>query len=262
MRRYLRTLLRFWAAAVGAEMEYRTNFVMAAVTSASMLAGSLFGLSLFYQNGYAMGDWSWPQVLIVMGLYTLLDGVQVTLLAPNRQRITEYVREGTLDFVLLKPIDSQFVVSVREVSLWGLPNVVLGLVLVVYAGSHPELQLGWPDYARGLVPIALGLVVLYGIGFVLGTFTIWFVKLWNVTIAMQSLLEAGRYPIRAYVPRYQTFFTYIVPVVFLTTVPAEAMIGTLTRGRMLAAVALAIGLFYGSRLFWRFALRYYTSASS
>ncbi len=260
MRRYLRTLGLFWAAAIGAEMEYRANFLMAALTSLAMLAGSLFGLSLFYQHGYAMGAWTWPEVLVVMGIYTVMDGVQVTFLAPNRQRITEYVREGTLDFVLLKPMDSQFVVSTRDVSLWGVPNIVLGLALVAYAGG--ELQLGWVSYLGALAPLILGLVVLYCLGFILGTLTIWFVKLWNVTIAMQSLLEAGRYPVHAYAPGFRAFFTYVIPVVFLTTVPAEAMLGRMTAGWLLAATVLAGALFAVARAFWRIALRSYTSASS
>ena len=96
----------------------------------------------------------------------------------------------------------------------------------------------------------------------LGTLTIWFVKLWNVTIAMQSLLEAGRFPINAYSPGFRIFFTYVVPVVFLTTVPAEAMLGRMTTGWLLTSVILATGLFVAARIFWLIALRSYTSASS
>ena len=242
-------------------MEYRTNFLMATLASLGMLSGSLFGLSLFYQHGYTMGAWRWPEVLVVMGLYTIMDGLQTTFLAPNRQRITEYIREGTLDFVLLKPMDSQFIVSVRDLSVWGIPNIVLGLSLVLYSGSV-ELKLGWSNHLNALMPMAFGVFILYSIGFMLGTLTIWFVKLWNVTIAMQSLLEAGRYPVNAYSPGFRMFFTYVVPVVFLTTVPAEAMLDRMTTGWLLTSVILAVGLFVAARIFWLIALRSYTSASS
>ena len=261
MKRYLRTLRLFWSTSIGVEMEYRTNFLMAPLASLGMLSGSLFGLSLFYQHGYTMGAWKWSEVLIVMGLYTTIDGLQATFLAPNRQRITEYVREGTLDFVLLKPMDSQFIVSIRDLSVWGIPNIILGLSLVLYSGNI-ELKLGWSNHLNALMPMALGVFILYSIGFMLGTLTIWFVKLWNVTIAMQSLLEAGRFPINAYSPGFRIFFTYVVPVVFLTTVPAEAMLGRMTTGWLLTSVILATGLFVAARIFWLIALRSYTSASS
>ena len=243
-------------------MEYRTNFVVAAMTSIGGLAGAIFSLSLFYQNGYQMGGWSWPQVLMVVGVYTLLDGANATILAPNHRLMTQHVREGTLDFVLLKPIDAQFFVSFRHLSLWGLPNVMLGGGLVVYAGSQLTPPVEPVAYAVGLLPILCSLIILYSMGFAMVTLSIWFIKLWNLTIAMQSLLQAGRYPIAAYPPGYRVVFTFVIPVAFLTTVPAQAMIGTAAPRWLGGAAALALGLVIASRLFWRFALRFYTSASS
>ncbi|MEZ6192968.1 MAG: ABC-2 family transporter protein [Phycisphaerales bacterium] len=77
------------------------------------------------------------------GVY-VLEGMQATFMAPNRTRVTEYVREGTLDFVLIKPVDSQFWLSVRSVSLWGVPNIVLGLAILLYVivtrETPPTLQ--------------------------------------------------------------------------------------------------------------------------
>jgi ABC-2 type transport system permease protein len=252
----------FWGASLAAELEYRINFITASLGSVLTLAGALFGLSLFYQHGYEMGGWSWPAALMVVGVYTLLDGFQAMLLAPNRVRITEYVREGTLDFVLLKPVDSQFWLSVRRISPWGLPNVVLGVVLLGYAGARHEPALGAEDYLAGLAPIGLGVVVLYSLGYMLSTLTVWFVKIENITYAMQALLEAGRYPIPAYPLPYRVFFTFILPVAFMTTVPAQSMIGTSSAWWLVGSMVLAVALLLISRAFWRFALRFYTSASS
>jgi ABC-2 type transport system permease protein len=96
----------------------------------------------------------------------------------------------------------------------------------------------------------------------LGATSIWFVKIYNVTEVLRGLLEAGRYPMVAYPTGYRFFFTFVVPVAFLTTIPAEAM---LRRGEItwvIGAAGLAVGLFAFSTWFWRFALRFYTSASS
>ena len=273
MQRYLLTTFRFWSASVAAEMEYRANFVMTAIQSVMTLVGSVFTLGLFYQHDYTLGGWSWPQALILISVYTLLDGFQGMLLVPNRTRVTELVREGTLDFVLLKPIDTQYWLSARQLSIWGAPNVVFGLGLMIYAmfqlDTFPEID----DLLLGAVAIALGMVVLYSLGFILGTLTIWFVKLFNVTMAMQALLEAGRYPIPAYPLAYRIFFTFILPVAFMTTVPARTIIGpnatanpTDTPGPLtvwfLGSFVVAFALLFISRKFWQFALRYYTSASS
>jgi ABC-2 type transport system permease protein len=262
MRRYLRITGIFWGASVAAEMEYRINFLMAALTSVLTLGGSIITLALLYQHGYEMGGWTWPQAMIVMGIYTLLDGFQGTLLTPNRTRITEHVREGTLDFVLLKPVDAQFWLSARQISLWGLPNIIMGCIMLVYAGNRVEPVVTMGAYMAGLVPLALGMVVLYSIGYILATCTIWFVKVYNITIAMQALMEAGRYPIPAYPWAYRIFFTFVLPVAFMTTVPARSIIGRQHWTWLLGSIFTAAALFAIARWFWRFALRYYTSASS
>ncbi|MBW4524985.1 MAG: ABC transporter permease [Phormidium tanganyikae FI6-MK23] len=260
MKRYFQVLQLFWRTAIAAELEYRINFVIAAFTSLGGLVGSLFGLFLFYQTGYTFAGWQWEEALIVVGIFTLLEGFSSTFLAPNLNRIVRHVQEGTLDFVLLKPISSQFWLSGHTISPWGLPDIIFGTIVIFYAGGklgiHPNA------YLISLIPLIFGLAILYSLWFMLGATSIWFVKIYNVTEVLRGLIEAGRYPMAAYPIAYQFFFTFIVPVAFLTTIPAEAMLGRTEIGWIIGAGFLAIVLLFVSRFFWRFALRFYTSASS
>lgn len=260
MKRYLGVLGLLWSAAIAAELEYRVNFILATLTSLGNLAGSLFGLFLFYRTGYTFTGWTWEEALIVLGIFTMLQGFSSTFLAPNLNRIVNYVQQGTLDFVLLKPINSQFWLSSHTLSPWGLPDLVFGGVLISYAGRR--LGLGASDYLLSAVPLLFGLASLYSLWFILGATSIWFVKIYNVTEVLRGLLEAGRYPMVAYPIAYRFFFTFVVPVAFLTTVPAEAMLGRVQIGWVVGAGVLALGLLFVSRVFWGFALRFYTSASS
>jgi ABC-2 type transport system permease protein len=132
--------------------------------------------------------------------------------------------------------------------------------VIFYAGGRLGLQT--TDYLLSLVPILFGFLILYSLWFILGATSIWFVKIYNVTEVLRGLLEAGRFPMVAYPAAYRFFFTFVVPVAFLTTVPAEVILG---RGEWiwtLGAGILAIALLFASRAFWQFALRFYTSASS
>ncbi|MGK7915619.1 MAG: ABC transporter permease [Prochloraceae cyanobacterium] len=260
MKRYLQVLLLFWSTAIAAELEYRLNFLIATLTSLANLVGSLFALFLFYRTGYNFQDWSWYEATIVLGIFTLLQGYSATFLIPNLNRIVEQVEQGTLDFVLLKPISSQFWLSSRSISPWGLPDLFFGGIIIIYAGK--KLGLDIDNYLVSAVPIIFGLIILYSIWFILGATSIWFVKIYNVTEVLRGLLEAGRYPMVAYPAAYRVFFTFVVPVAFLTTVPAEAMLDRTEITWVFGAGILAIGLLLASGLFWRFALRFYTSASS
>jgi ABC-2 type transport system permease protein len=258
--RYWRVLWLFWTTSIATELEYRLNFAIATFTSIANLVGSIFGLFLFYRTGYTFQGWSWQEALIVLGLFTLLQGFSNTFLVPNLNRIVEQIEQGTLDFVLLKPISSQFWLSTRMVSPWGFPDLLFGIILIIYAGI--QLNLNWQDYLISSIPVFFGVIILYSLWFILGATSIWFVKIYNVTEVLRGLLEAGRYPMVAYPAIYRLFFTFIVPVAFLTTVPAEAMLGRSELTWFFGAGILAIILLIISILFWQFALRFYTSASS
>ncbi|MCP9790946.1 ABC-2 family transporter protein [Vulcanococcus limneticus Candia 3F8] len=266
-RRYTRTLRRFWGTALAGQLEYQLNLLIELLAMAGNLAGSLFVLSLFYGNGSGgsgpgLGGWSWPEAQVVLGVYTLLDGVSSTLLRPNLSRIVTHVQEGTLDFVLLKPIDSQFWLSARTVSPAGLPEIAVGLALMLGAGLKVGARLDAATLALVAVLLLSSTVILYALWFLLATTSIWFVKTWNATEVLRAALAAGRYPITAYPAGLRTLFTLVLPVAFLTTVPAEAVLGRVSGPWALASLGVAAGFLLLSRAFWRFALRFYTSASS
>lgn len=254
-------LLRlFISTAIAAEMEYRGNFLLATIASIGGVITSCFGLFLFYRTGYSFQNWTWHEALLVVGIFLLLQGFSNTFMVPNLNSIVRQVELGTLDFVLLKPVSSQFWLSTRMVSLWGMPDLALGLGVVGYAGY--QLHLPWWNYVGAIVPLLFGLLILYSLWFVLGATSIWFTKIYNITEVLRGLLEAGRYPMAAYPAAFRFFFTFVIPVLFMTTVPAEIALGR--NVWMLVGVSglLAIGLLYFSNCFWRFALRFYTSASS
>lgn len=260
MQRYLRILGLFWSAAIAAEMEYRVNFLLATLSSLGNLMGSLFALFLFYRQGYTFAGWRWEAALLVLGVFTLLQGYSATFLSPNLNRIVRHVQEGTLDFVLLKPIQSQFWLSTHTLSPWGIPDLVFGGVLIAYAGNR--LGIGIDNYLASIIPLIFGSIILYSLWYMLGATSIWFVKIYNVTEVLRGLLEAGRYPMAAYPVGFKFFFTFIIPVAFLTTIPAEVMLGQSQLNWILGSGILAVSLFVISTMFWRFALRFYTSASS
>ncbi len=260
VKKYPDVLRLLWSAAIAAELEYRINFILATLTSLGNLSGSLFGLFLFYRTGYTFQGWRWEEALVVLGVFTLLQGFSSTFLAPNLNKIVNYVQQGTLDFVLLKPISSQFWLSSHTLSPWGLPDLFFGTILIGYAGWRLGLEIS--NYLLSAIPLLFGLMSLYSLWFMLGATSIWFVKIYNVTEVLRGLLEAGRYPMVAYPIAYRFFFTFVVPVAFLTTVPAETMLGRIQPGWVVGAGVLAFSLLIVARFFWSFALRFYTSASS
>lgn len=257
----LRTLKTFWLTSLASEMEYRINFATAALSSVGMLIGTVFTIQVLYDKNPHFAGWSREESYLVVALFTLMEGVTSSLLNPNLSRIVLHVQRGTLDFILLKPLDAQFQLSTRQLSPWGFPNIVLAMGLMLYAGG--KVGLPWYQYLLAILPVLLAVLILYALWFMVGTTTVWFTKIWNATEVLRGFLEAGKYPISAYRQVAVRFFlTYILPVVFITTVPVEVMLGKRAAWFILVEAAIAALLLVAARLFWKWAMRSYTSASS
>jgi ABC-2 type transport system permease protein len=256
----VRVLKVFWTASLSSEMEYRANFVTSALYSLGQLAGTLFTIRVIYGKGYQFPGWSLDQTYLVVALFTLLDGITTSALSPNLSKIVQHVQRGSLDFILLKPLDAQMQLSTRNLTPWGFPNIAFAIILLGVVGRR--LGFGAMAYVAGILPILFAVVILYALWFAVGTTTIWFTKVWNATEVLRSVIEAAKYPVAAFQPGVRFFFTFVLPIAFLTTVPAEVMRGSRGAGFVVVEGLLAAGMFVGSRMFWRLALRYYTSASS
>jgi ABC-2 type transport system permease protein len=257
--RLARILSLFWRTSWQAEAEYRSNFVFAALASAGNLFASAFSIWLFYRSGGGFPGWSLDDSVVVLGLFSVFTGFVGSVLSPNLGRIVQHVEQGTLEFLLLKPLDSQLQVSLRVLSPWGLADVGFGVVLVV-AGLVRSGHATWSSWLA-VVPLVSGAVLLYSLWFIVATTAVWFTKIYNATEVLRGLLDAGRFPMAAYPAAYRLVFTFVVPVAFLTTVPGEALLGRASAAYVVVSPVVAVGAFALARAFWHRALKSYTGAS-
>ncbi len=262
MSRLVRTILSFWSTSLATEFEYKLNFLIELISTIGNLIGSIFILSLFYNDGHTLGGWTWSSALVVLGMYTILEGFTTIFLQPNLSRIVRHVQNGTLDFVLLKPVSSQLWLSFRLFSPWGFPSLLCGVCLIIYGSIKNETQFFSSSFLISSLLVFSSLIILYNIWFMLATTSIWFVKVWNVNEVLRSTLVAGRYPISAYPPILRVIFTFVLPIAFLTTIPAQGILGIASIDWIIGALSITLFSLFCSINLWRYALRFYTSASS
>ncbi len=258
----LNIIYTFWITSIASELEYRLNVIVEIISLIGNIAGTIFTLFLFYQQGSNVGGWDFYSSLIIVGIYTLLEALTISILHPNLSQIVKHIQDGTLDYVLLKPINSQLWLSLRKISPWGMPSFIAGVILIFVGLSKNNIIIGNLEIIYAITAICSSFILLYSIWFILATTSIWFVKVWNINEVLRSTLVAGRYPLTAYPPSLRTIFTFVFPIAFLTTVPAQALIGTSGHQNILLSLVFSISLFIISILFWKYALRFYTSASS
>lgn len=259
--RYVRILAICWRAAVSQQLEYRADLVAKTLMSAFWLAWAAVGVSVYFRFTGSVAGWSYAEVLVVVGLFFTVNGLRQAFLDPNLDLVHEYVRRGTLDHVLTQPVDSQLLVSLRHVGMANLADPVLGLVLTG-VGVHLSAQVpGVADVASFLLLLLAGLVLMYAMVLGLMCLAVLLVGADDLGSVSFSVVELARFPVQAYRQPLQTVLL-VIPVAFLTTLPAQALLGRLEPVMLLVAPAVASAAVAAASLGWHRVLRRYTGASS
>ncbi len=261
-RKYLKVYSKFLHTSLASELEYKTNILIDLITAILSLIGSIFLLSIFFQNNGSIGGWKFEEALIIQGIYTILNGITNTWFNPNLSEIVKHIREGTLDFVLLKPIDSQFFISFKKLNPSGFLEIMIGVCLLLFSIRINQINLNLIFLILSLITLICSICILYSLWFFISTTTIWFVKTWNATEVLRSFLYIGRFPLNSFSFSIRIFFSVFIPIAFITTIPSEVFLGISQLWQILLTVIVAIIFLVTSRKFWLFALRFYSSASS
>ena len=262
LRKYFEVYTKFLHTSLASELEYKTNIVIDLITAILSLIGSIFLLSIFFQNNNRIGGWEFEQALIIQGIYTILNGITNTWFNPNLTEIVKHIREGTLDFVLLKPIDSQFFISLKKINPSGFLEIILGFCLLLYCIKINQINFNLNILSLFFITIICSISILYSLWFFISTTTIWFVKTWNATEVLRSFLYIGRFPLNSFSFYLRIFFSVFIPIAFITTIPSEIFLGLSQSWKILLEILVALLFISTSRKFWLFALKFYSSASS
>ena len=244
------------------ELAYRVNFYVQFLQSLLALGTAFAGLAIVFSHTGSLGGWRPVDLVALLGVYLLAGGVIQLVIQPSMQQLMEDVRQGSLDFTLTKPEDAQFLVSVGQVRIWKLVDVLLGFGVLAVALVTLGLDVGFREAAAFCLVLFCGGTIIYSFWLILATLSFWFIRLDNILFIFQSMYEAGRWPIGIYPDWLRFVLTFLVPVAFAVTVPAEALAGRLTGSTLMMAVCLAIAIFVFARWFWKHGVRNYSGASA
>ena len=261
--RYIRLVIRFVAVAFQNALAYRVNFWISLLHSLLNLGTGVLGVMVLFSQVETVRGWDRPSTLALLGVYLVLGALHKLFIGPSLESLAGLDGEiwtGNFDFTLLRPVDVQFLVSVRYWRPLALIDLALGLG--VLAAATAQLRASWTlaHVAAFAVALAVALVILYAITLAFAAMVFWTPFLF--TWLFNTLFQMARYPVGLYPGWLRLALTWIVPVGVMTTVPAQALSGRVSTGTLIGSVALALALLLGASALFRFGLRRYASASS
>jgi ABC-2 type transport system permease protein len=260
--RYLRLLAVQFRASLQSAMQYRVDFLVQGAMAFFWMAWAVVPLLVVYGTRDSVAGWDFDQALVVMGWFLAMKGVLEGAVNPSLASVVEHIRKGTLDLVLLKPADAQFLLSTAKFAPWHVVDVAAGIGVVAWAFS----RLGrWPS-AAGMGAAALltlsAIAVLYSLWILVVSAAFFVVKVDNLSFLFLSIFDAARWPVSVFTGFWRFVFTVVVPLALMTTFPAEALLGRIHAGAVVLAVAGSLAFIASARVVWLRAIARYTSASS
>lgn len=263
-RRLVRVYALLLRNSIIREMNFKVNFLLWLVVELLWFALQLVFVAVIYEHTDRIATWSKYEVVLLVGTHHFIQQIFNAFLLNNCVQLSELVRTGKLDFLLLLPVNTRFLVSVKQFDPGGLVNAGTAVAVIVYALR----QLGlWPTPAQivGFLLLCLaGLLVHYAVMFGLASISFWTVRAEGIVWGYYNLFNIARLPDAAFQRGwFKLVFTYALPLLLVANVPAKVLAQKLgSPWEMLLLVVMAAACHAISAWVWRVSVRHYTSASS
>jgi ABC-2 type transport system permease protein len=262
MIRYLRMFRAFASSEFQFEMEYRGNFYLSILEMFLVIGTSIAAVLVMFQHTTTMNGWTLPQMIVLLGVYYMIQGGVNLVFSPSFERLMEHVRAGTLDFHLLKPVNVQFLVSTRHLRVVRAADLALGLAVVIFGLVQVGAEIGVGAALLFVLSLLFGIMLVYSLLLGLVTLAFWFVRVENLLAIFWAFTEAGRFPVDVYPLWLRVSLSTIVPIGIAVTAPANVIAGRMdwiAVATLGAGTVLAVGL---ASALWRWGLKSYTGASA
>lgn len=262
--RYIKLIITFIQAAFQNETAYRFNFFMNCLSAVLNLAGGVGGIYILFANSESLNGWSMAETLAVLGVYMLVMAIKDLVIGPSMNKLGGMggeIETGTFDYTLLKPISKQFYISLREWSPWSALHILVSISVIALAVSGMQTSITLASLLLFLLSLIVSIGILYSIMLALSSIAFWYRGTYVLWI-MEDVLQAGRYPISIYPESLRMLLTWVFPIGFIVSVPAEVLVRNAQPAMLLPGILLMVGLFTLSSVFFNISLRKYAGASS
>ncbi len=258
----LKLLSTFFKINVQMSLAYRADTVVNILLNLMWLGWELLGLSIIFSNTDTLGGWGFGELIALLGVFRLVNTMMMSLIWPNTEKFNQSIRDGSMDYTILQPVSSMFLVTFSRISIWRIWDLVLAVVLIV-VGVNRSGDVTTPLSIINFILLTIsGAIVIYSLWIVLIAFTFYFTKFDNNVTILQALLDAGRYPVTVYPVWLKIIVTYLIPIAVATTVPLQALRQELNIMQVLMFVGIGIASFLIASRVWKAGLKRYSGASS
>src|SRR5205809_4484494 len=227
LRRYLTIYAALWKNSIVREMGFKANFLLWIVVEMLWFALQLSFMFVIYSHTDRIGTWSKWQVVMLLGASHFIQQIFTAIFLTNCTQLSELIRTGKLDFMLLLPVTTRFMVSFRQVDLGGFINAASAVAVMIYAGRQLRLSPGWEQIVGFVLLAAVGILIHYSLMFLLASISFWTVRAQGIVWGYYNLFNIARLPDEAFKGVFKAVFTFAIPMLLVSNVPVRMLVSKL-----------------------------------
>ena len=246
------------------EMNFKLNFLLWMLVEVLWFAGQIVFIEVVFSYVGGIGGWSKWEVVLLIGTHQIIGQLFQAFFYMNLANIPELVRTGKMDFMLLLPVDTQLIVSLKQ---FGMDNVVNAMVGAGFVSFSLWKLAVMPTPAQILLyalAVCCGMLIHYAIMLIFSAVSFWMVRSQGLIYGYYSLFNIGRYPDTIYRGLFKLVFSWLLPVIIVANIPSRLLIHAAENPwpSLLQLATATVFMLGGTRLLWNSAVRHYSSASS
>lgn len=263
LRRYAGIYAALWRNSVVREMSFKSNFLLWILVETLWFGLQLGFVGVIYMHTESIGTWTKWEVVMLVGASHFIQQTFQAFFIVNCSQVSELIRTGRLDFMLLLPVNTRFLVSLRQVDLGGFVDAAFGLVVMAYSAKILGIVPGAVQITGFFLLCVAGILIHYSLMFLLAVTAFWTVRAQGIVFGYYNLFNIARLPDGAFKGFFKVFFRFAIPMLLVVNVPVKLVIDKLeSPWEMVWLVLASVVCFVLSEWFWRFSIKHYTSASA
>ncbi|AUM64507.1 multidrug transporter permease [Brevibacillus laterosporus] len=259
---HFRVFIRLMKINILKNLTYRANLLLLFLDSLLWFTLSVVFFNIIYLHVDNINGWSKYQMYLLIGVADLIKSILFTFFIRGLTRLPNLIRNGDLDGILTKPLNSQFLISVNDFNLSAALNLLPSIFLIIFSSTKLNIHLISSHGVLFLFMILTSSIFCYSLWFIIMTLSMWMKNSGNLNEFFLSLQTMMRYPSGIYKGATGVLLLVIVPIVVSSNLPVTILIGQFSFKKVFLFIVVALAYLIMSQIFWRFSLRFYDSASS
>jgi ABC-2 type transport system permease protein len=261
IKRYLKIYKTLIKLNIASTIAYRADFYSSLISSFGWSIYVISSMLLLTARTTNVFGWSREELLVAAGMYNVVFSVFYVLFSRNFNEFADTIHYGRLDGILMRPVDAQFLMTCQHMIFGNIVRFSLGTIFLFFMLFQLHIPITIVSILGFFALLAVSITIIYSLWMLVITITIWFTNLVNLVDLMYDINGVSRFPQEMFKSVSVFLLIAVFPLTLVVITPVKFLLHKMFVGDIVAPVVAAIGMFILSRFFWKFALRFYTSAS-